>query len=140
MPGTPPIDANILLRFLTNDDPVKAEACAALLEKVEQNEETVWLPDLVLADVIWTLEKFYRQSKGQIANLLNPIIGLRGLHCSNKKAILSALRLYERYNIDWTDAFVAAQMSVQGTKSIYSYDRDFDRIPEIVRLEPPGPA
>ncbi|NPV80520.1 MAG: PIN domain-containing protein [Firmicutes bacterium] len=132
----PVLDANIILRFLTNDNPQKAEACSALLEKVERNEEQVWLPDLVLADVIWTLEKFYRQSKAEIADLLTPIMNLRGLHCSGKEAVFLALRLYVRYNIDWTDAFVAAQLISQEAGTIYSYDRDFDRIPDVVRVEP----
>lgn len=136
MRKTPAIDANIILRFLTNDDPSKAEACAALLEKVERNEQQVWLPDLVLADVIWTLEKFYRQSKAKIVDLLTPIVSLRGLRCSEKEAVFLALRLYVRYNIDWTDAFVAAQVISQKAGTIYSYDRDFDRIPEVVRVEP----
>ena len=136
MRRTPAIDANIILRFLTNDDPQKAEACAVLLEKVERNEHQVWLPDLVLADVIWTLERFYRQSKEKIADLLTPIVSLRGLHCSSKEAIFLALRLYVRHNIDWTDAFVAAQVTLQKVGTIYSYDRDFDRIPELERLEP----
>lgn len=136
MRRAPAIDANIILRFLTNDDPDKAEACAALLEKVERNEQQVWLPDLVLADVIWTLERFYRQSKEKIADLLTPIVSLRGLHCSTKEAVFLALRLYVRHNIDWTDAFVAAQVMLRGAGTIYSYDRDFDRIPEVVRLEP----
>lgn len=34
----PAVDANIILRFLTNDDPLKAEACAALLERIECDE------------------------------------------------------------------------------------------------------
>jgi predicted nucleic-acid-binding protein len=130
------IDANIILRFLTNDDPAKAEACAKLLEKVERNECRVWLPDLVLADIVWTLEKFYRTSKTEIAELLTPLVSLRGMHCPDKESVLRALVLYTRHNIDWTDAFVAAQIVSQGTEMIFSYDRDFDKIGEIKRIEP----
>lgn len=64
----PAVDANIILRFLTNDDPLKAEACAALLERIECDDVQVWLPDLVLADTIWTLEKFYGVSKARSLN------------------------------------------------------------------------
>jgi len=130
------IDANIILRFLTNDDPVKAEACAGLLEKVERNECRVWLPDLVLADIIWTLEKFYRTSKPEIAELLTPLVGLRGMYCADKEDVLQALNFYVRHNLDWTDAFVAAQIISQKAGMIYSYDRDFDKFREIKRVEP----
>jgi len=132
----PALDANVILRFLTNDVPEQARACAVLLEKVERGEQRVWLPDLVLADVVWTLEKFYRQSKETIADLLVPLISLRGLRCSSKESALLALSLYARHNIDWTDAFVAAQLLAQRTPTVYSFDRDFDRVPGISRIEP----
>jgi predicted nucleic-acid-binding protein len=136
MKKPPVIDANIILRFLTNDDPIKADACTRLLEKLEQNEIMLWLPDLVLADIIWTLEKFYRVKKTAISDYITPIIRLRGLHCSHKETIFSALRIYAFQNIDWTDAFVAAQMLSGGMETIYSYDFDFERIKGIIRVEP----
>lgn len=136
MKKTPVIDANIILRFLTNDDPMKADACTKLLEGAERNECHVWLPDLVLADVIWTLEKFYRLDKLQISKLVAPIISLRGLCCSNKETIFQALNLYTHHNIDWTDAFVAAQMTANNVAIIYSYDRDYDKVHSIKRKEP----
>jgi predicted nucleic-acid-binding protein len=136
MKKPPAIDANIILRFLTNDDPEKADACARLLLQLEKNEVSLWLPDLVLADIIWTLEKFYRVKKTEISELLSPILKLRGLHCSNKEIIFSALRIYTGRNIDWTDSFVAAQMLADRTETIYSYDLDFERVPGIIRVEP----
>ncbi|MBI2760864.1 MAG: hypothetical protein HYX51_05500 [Chloroflexi bacterium] len=50
--------------------------------------------------------------------------------------VLRALDLYGRTNLDFEDC-----MSVEHTRrlrldGIYSYDRGFDRIPEIRRLEP----
>ncbi|MGB9879182.1 MAG: type II toxin-antitoxin system VapC family toxin, partial [Anaerolineae bacterium] len=63
MPGLPVLDANILLRFLTNDVPELADRCTELLRRLEAGTEQAFLPDLVLADVVWTLEKFYQQPK-----------------------------------------------------------------------------
>ena len=130
------LDANIVLRFLTNDLLEKADRCAKLLILIEAGSEEVWLPDLVLADIVWTLEKFYNQSKKRIQELLIPILELHGLRYTNKKVAKDALRLYVEKNLDWTDAFVAAQMLAQKKIEIYSYDRDFDKIEGITRLEP----
>ena len=130
------LDANIILRFLTNDLLEQADRCAKLLILIEAGSEEVWLPDLVLADIVWTLEKFYNQSKKRIQELLIPILELHGLRYTNKKVAKDALRLYVEKNFDWTDAFVAAQMLAQKKIEIYSYDRDFDKIEGITRLEP----
>ncbi|AFV10555.1 transcriptional regulator [Thermacetogenium phaeum DSM 12270] len=88
------IDANIVLRFLLNDDPEKAERCSALLQRVESGDEKVFLPDLVIADIVWTLEKFYRQPKARIRELLLPLISLRGMRLSSKSVARNALKWY----------------------------------------------
>jgi len=132
------IDANIILRFLTNDVPSKAAACEALLLRLEAGQEEVYLPDLVIADIVWTLEKFYRVDKKRIKEMITPILAAKGMTCSSKGRVLSALVIYTKKNIDWTDAFIAAQMIESGQSEIYSYDRDFDIFPDLVRLEPGG--
>lgn len=136
MTSIPAIDANVILRFLTNDDPERATKCAQLLENVELNRQQVRLPNLVLADVVWTLEKYYKQPKEKIADMMASIVNLKGLRCSNKETVLLALRLYVEHNVDWTDAFVASQLLATKTPAIYSYDRDFSRIQGISRIEP----
>lgn len=130
------LDANVILRFLTNDVPEQANRCAELLKRVEAGAEEVWLPDLVLADIIWILEKFYKQPKKQICELLVPILNLRSLRFSSKKTAQKALRLYVEKNLDWTDAVIAAQLLACQPREIHSYDRDFDKIEGITRLEP----
>jgi len=130
------IDANIVLRFLLNDDPEKAERCSALLQRVESGDEKVFLPDLVIADIVWTLEKFYRQPKARIRELLLPLISLRGMRLSSKSVARNALKWYVEKNIDWTDAFVAAKMAAERQLEIYSYDRHFDKFSGIKRIEP----
>ena len=136
MKEIPIIDANIVLRFLTNDIPKQADRCTGLLKRIESGLEEAWLPDLVLADIVWTLEKFYKQPKQRIQELLIPILELKGLRHNNKKISKLAFQLYVEKNIDWTDAFVAAQMITQNKCEIYSYDSDFDKVDGINRLEP----
>jgi len=130
------IDANIILRFLLNDLPEQAERCSLLLQKIERGEETVFLPDLALADIVWTLEKFYRQPKERIRELMLPLIVLRGIRLTSKSVTKNALNFYADKNLDWTDAFIAATMKASGNKNIYSYDKHFDRVEDITRLEP----
>jgi predicted nucleic acid-binding protein len=136
MKEIPIIDANFILRFLTNDIPKQADRCTGLLKRIESGSEEVWLPDLVLADIVWTLEKFYKQPKQRIQELLIPILELKGLRHNNKKISKLAFQLYVEKNIDWTDAFIAAQMITQKKCEIYSYDGDFDKVDGIKRLEP----
>ena len=64
------------------------------------------------------------------------IIELKGLHCSNKAQALAAFDYYVEKNIDWTDAFMATQLIAKGIQELYSFDKHFDRLDDLTRIEP----
>ena len=130
------IDANIILRFLTNDLPDQADRAASLLRKLENREDTAFLPDLILADIIWVLEGYYKQPRAQIRDWMTTILSLPGLEFSNKEMALTALDIYVENKIGWSDAFTASQMLACGITEIYSFDHHFDKIKGITRIEP----
>jgi predicted nucleic-acid-binding protein len=49
------VDTNILVRYLTNDDPQQARISANLLNSKEQ----IWLPKTVLLETEWVLRAVY---------------------------------------------------------------------------------
>jgi predicted nucleic-acid-binding protein len=130
------IDANIILRYLTNDVQDQAERAGELLTKVEAGSEEVFLPDIILADIIWVLEGYYKQSREQIREWITTILSMQGLRFSDKNVALDALDIYVDLGIDWSDAFVTGQMINHGIMEIYSFDRHFDRIGAIKKIEP----
>lgn len=136
----PPIfvDTNVLLRYLTKDDEEKAQRALNLLVKVEQGEEKVVTSSLVIFETIFTLQNSYKVSRQQIRELVLPIIALRGLQLPGKNIYYQAFNFYVAKNISFADAYNAAYMLAEGISNIYSWDRDFDKIEGVVRLEPEG--
>jgi len=130
------IDANIILRYLTNDVPEQAKKTELLLKKVEAGNETVFLPDIILADIIWILEGYYKQTRDDIRNWIVALLSLKGLIFSDKDIALVSLDIYSSKSVDWSDAFTAAQMLKRNVNKIYSFDRHFDKIDGIIRIEP----
>ena len=49
------VDANVFLRFLTRDDPVKAERVKALLERAERGEVDLLTSESVIAELVFVL-------------------------------------------------------------------------------------
>jgi AbrB family looped-hinge helix DNA binding protein len=64
------------------------------------------------------------------------IASLSGLHLRERRSVLRALELYETTTLDFTDTLIVAAMEQRGSTSLYSYDRHFDRLAGIHRLEP----
>ena len=121
---------------MTNDVPTQAERCEKLLEEVQKGAIAVFLADITLADVIWILEKYYKLPRNEIRMAMRRIIELKGLQCSNKSQALAALDYYVEKNIDWTDAFMATQLIAKDILELYSFDKHFDRLEGLTRLEP----
>lgn len=132
------IDTNIFIRFLTNDDPVKARRCLILFEKVEDKKIILTTTESILSEVVYILssKSLYKLSPEKIRDLLLPIINLPGLKINFKKTFLNALEIYASSKIDFEDALSAAYMLASDIKEIYSYDRDFDKFSSLKRKEP----
>ncbi|MCL5961190.1 MAG: PIN domain-containing protein [Chloroflexi bacterium] len=130
------LDTNILLRYLTKDDEKKAKAAFALLQRVEQGKEKVATSSMVVFETVFTLDKQYRFPRGQIREAILDILSLRGLELPNKGLYEQVFDLYANRNISFADAFNAAYMASREMVEIYSYDTDFDKLPDIKRVEP----
>ena len=130
------VDTNIFLRYLTNDDKRKAENTLSLLKRVEEGKEKIATSPLVIFELIFTLEKYYKVPREDIREMTSSIINLNGLTLNYKDIFISALKLFTEKNISFADAFNAFYMNSHKIGEIYSYDTDFDKIEKIERFEP----
>lgn len=132
------LDANVILRFLTRDDPVKAERCLQVLQRADRGEVQLITSESVIAEVVYVLSspRLYHLPPARIRDLLLPIINMRGLKLSPRRLYRRALTIYGSHHIDFEDALTVAHMERQGINEVLSYDQHFDRIEEVVRREP----
>jgi predicted nucleic acid-binding protein len=136
------IDADVLVRLLTKDDPTKQEHSAQLFEAVERGEIALTTPLTTIADVVFVLSspRLYHLPRTEVAVLLVPLLKWPRLKIKNRRLVLSALELFGQTTLDFGDAMIVTAMHRSQTSQVYSYDQDFDGIEGITRLEPPlGP-
>jgi predicted nucleic acid-binding protein len=134
----PFVDTNILIRLLTGDDPEKQERAKHLFEHIERKELQVTARLTVIADTVYVLSsaRFYNLPRSEIAALLRPLLRLPAFRIRQRELVLRALEFYEAFNFDFTDAVIYAAMLHARSKVVYSFDEDFDELPEITRQEP----
>jgi predicted nucleic acid-binding protein len=132
------LDANVILRYLTRDDPEKAERCLALFQRADQDQAELTTSEAVIAEVVYVLSspRLYHLSPERIRDVLLPILNLRGLKLPSRQLYRRALDLYATYRMDFEDALAVAHMEQQGIAEIVSYDRHFDRVAGVQRVEP----
>lgn len=135
------LDANIFLRYLTQDDPDKTRACLALLQRIQAGEEAT-TSEVILAEVAFVLSspRQYDLSHAEVSARLRPVLLLRGLKVPNKRRVLRTLDLYATHpQLDFEDCLTVAQVEQQKIATLISYDRGFDAVPGVAREEPPVP-
>ena len=130
------LDANVILRFLLADHPVQSPRCKVLFARLEAGQEVVYLPDIAVADVVWTLTRFYRWPREQTRRFLTRVLTLRAVRTADRRRLVQALTLFAEQNVDFSDALIAEEMRATGYGEIYSYDGDFDRVAGLTRVEP----
>ncbi len=123
------LDSNVILRYLLGD------AEAPKVKKILNGKNTLVVPDIVVAEVVWTLSRFYKWPKEKIAQFL--LVLLKGKNIEfNENIIFPVLSIFLKYNVRYTDAYISVVVKQSKIKEIYSFDKDFDKIQGVNRLEP----
>lgn len=126
------VDSNLILRYLLNDDPRKAKA----VEKLFRTKRNITIPAIVISEVVWVLLSFYKEPKLGVVEKIQSLLVVENVTIEKKQTIHRALEIYKRLNVDWIDAVLAASVQLEEFDRVYSFDRDFDKIPKVRRLEP----
>ena len=124
------IDANLILRYLLGDPE------AGRVEKLLKSKVKLLLSDVILAEIVWVLDSYYKWDRSKIVESLILLIKLPSILCNKFMLIETLTILKQRLSFDFADAYSVALMKNLKTKDIYSFDKDFDKISEVNRLEP----
>jgi len=132
------IDTNILLRYLRNDLPEQADAVEALLKRAAAGNASLATNVMVIAELVWTCESFYKLSKQQIRDKVLMILNTPGLQVENHDLLVQATLLYADQNIDFIDAYNGCWAKSQEIPLVFTFDqRHYKRIPGITVKIPP---
>ena len=131
------VDTNVFLRFLTNDDPAKARRAERLFKKAIAGDVSLETSLLVIAEIVWTLESFYKLAKPDIADKIEKILNTKNLKVQAADTVLQALDLYATQNVDFIDAYHGIMLRETGVKRVLTYDKKhFGRMDWLSISEP----
>ncbi len=130
------IDTNVIIRTLVQDAPGQSQVARDLLARAAAGEVELVLSETTLAEAERVLRSVYSRTRGEIATALKGVVVAEGVAEEGRDVALAAIELYEGRGFDFTDALLAARALVHGPPLVYSFDRDFERVAGLRRLEP----
>lgn len=134
---TSAIDANVILRYLLQDNAELSPKATAIMEAIEDREIAVSCDPVILAEVVWVLGSLYKFSRNKIASDVEPIVKADGFVIPNKERYVLALSIYANSSAHFGDACACAAALECSDGRLLSFDRELSRIPGIRRLEKP---
>ena len=128
-------DTSVLLRLLLPDEPALVAAVEQYL--TERETRTLFVAPTTVSEVTYVLRgprlALGRERTIAAIRLLREL----PLRFLDGDIIDRALAFYEHARGDWDDCMVAAYATERADSHVLAYDRDFDRIPGLSRIEPP---
>jgi len=116
------VDANIVLRYLLNDNEILSKKAGRILENID-----VHLPFEVCAEVVYVLEKVYTVSRENIRDALTILLEYPNIATSEKTVLIEALKIYHIENVDFVDAILIAYNRIIGA-TIHSFDKKVNKL------------
>jgi predicted nucleic acid-binding protein len=128
------LDSNIILRLLLSDDPKQSPAAVEIFAAATRGDCLLRLEPLVVAECAYVLIGLGR-NRQSISSALSQLVVSHGVQSDDRRLLLDALRRFSETRIDFRDAWLAA-VSADTQIGVVSFDRDFDKFPDVVRVEP----
>lgn len=116
------VDANIVLRYLLNDNEPFAEKSKEIIE-----QHTIFLSFEVCAEIVYVLEKVYKAPRNKIEEALILLINYPNLITNDSAVIVQALKIYNQKKIDFVDSILVSYNQVNGD-IIHSFDKKIQKL------------
>lgn len=128
------LDTNVLVRYLTQDDPDQAERTNRLIESRCTKQEPGRISLIVLCELVWVLRGAYGYQKSLVVKTLEQILASREFEVENVHIATSALSAYKKGPADFADYAIVFANRASACELTYSFDRklaghDFVRMP-----------
>jgi len=99
------------------------------MSKVANGTTKAEILDIVIAECVYVMEKFYRIPREKISEKLSKILNFSGIVNSNRSELLQALLKFETSNIDIVDCVLAAMSSP--SRVVVSFDKDMLKLKAV---------
>ena len=115
-------DANIILRYLLNDNEDLSEKAAAIIENNE-----ILLPNEVIAEIVYVLEKVYKVKNEEISDILLELFKYTNIIVNDIEVLEEAFLLFGKRRLDFVDTLLYAYNKAKGYQ-VYTFDKKLNRL------------
>ena len=128
------LDTNILIRFLVQDDVDQANKVIQLFTKAEQNKESLFVPLLVVFEVIWVLQSAYGVSRSDIVLAISNLLQMQVFEFENQSTLREFVISANRYSYDLADILISHSALSASCETTLTFDKKAGRFELFTKI------
>ena len=118
------LDTNVLVRYLTHDDPDQAKKASAIIEDAATKNEKLLINPVVLCELVWVLEAAYDYGRSEVASTLDRILRTAQFEIPDKETVWGAWADYRSGKADFADYLIGRANSRFGAAYTVTFDKE----------------
>lgn len=124
------IDTNVLVRFLTQDEPEQAAAANSVMRGLT-SVGPGFVSREVMVELVWVLERAYRFSRVEVSAALEGLLAAVEIEVEAADDVGTAVFLYRDDGFGFADLMIAAAARRAGAAKLITFDRKAARLPGV---------
>lgn len=116
------LDTNVLVRYLTKDDPKQAPAAVNTIRSLSA-EEPGFISLVVIAELAWVLEGSYSFDRAAIALVFDGLLHSKELLVEQADVVAQALDLFDSGNAGFADYLIERSGQAAGCVHTLTFDQ-----------------
>jgi len=123
------LDTNILVRYLTQDDPVQSPAATDIIEFRLTDENPGFISIVAMVETVWVLDRAYGFADEEIAAALERLLQADTLVVENEQEVFTAMIALKEGNGSFADGLIGAIGIKAGCTRTLTFDKAALRLP-----------
>jgi predicted nucleic-acid-binding protein len=123
------LDSNILVRYLTQDDPAQSATATQVIERGLNIANPGFVSVVTMAEVVWVLDRAYSFTDSEIAAAIEGMLQIEVLVIENEKEIFAAMVALKQGKGAFADALIAELGARAGCSHTLTFEKKALRLP-----------
>lgn len=123
------LDANVLVRYFAQDDPIQSATAVRLIEHRLTEDEPGYISLVALVETVWILQRHYRLHALDVAQIVQGPLEAPVVVVENATEVFLALTAVQVGRGSFSDVLIAALGAKAGCFTTVTFDRKAARLP-----------
>jgi predicted nucleic-acid-binding protein len=122
------LETNVLVRYLTQDDPIQSSRATSLIERTLTEEEPGFISIVAMVETVWVLERAYGLAVSDIAVAIERMLQASVLIVDSEQEVFTAMLALKESRASFADALIGALDAKAGCSVTVTFDRRAARL------------